>query len=90
MDDERPHADAARAMTTVLRYQQRAGRFGRDVRSGYDVHADDTRMAMETDGADEPSSGVGYVVDAAAVAAAIVERLLAGRTLKPPPPPASR
>jgi hypothetical protein len=90
MDDERTLADVARAMTTVLRYQQRTGRFGREVRSDYDVHADRARMAMETDGAGEPTPAASYVVDADAVAAAIVERLLAGRTLKPPPPPASR
>jgi hypothetical protein len=67
-------------MTTVLRYQQRAGRFGRDVRG-----EDDLRTAMETDRADERSEAAAYVVDADAVAAAIIARLLAGRTIAPPP-----
>jgi hypothetical protein len=82
--DERD-ADAALAMTTVLRYQQRAGRFGRDVRGVDEVQMDDARTAMETDCDDDCRRTAGYVIDAHAVAAAIVERLLAGRTLKPPP-----
>ena len=60
-------------MTTVLEHQQRAGRFGREIRG-----------ARETDDAREGSARVGYVVDPDAVAAAIVERLLAGRTIAPP------
>jgi hypothetical protein len=67
-------------MTTVLSYQQRAGRFGREVR-GADVPADDTRSTMEKDGASESIGIANYVVDPDAVAAAIVERLLAGRTM---------
>lgn len=42
---------------------------------------------MATDDDREKPPTVGYVVDPDAVAAAIVDRLLAGRTL--PPPPAS-
>ncbi len=71
-------------MRTVLRYKQRVGRFGRDVR-GDDVRAGKFARATETDGADERAAAAGYVVDADAVAAAIVERLLAGRTITLPP-----
>jgi hypothetical protein len=74
MDPGENGADVARAMTTLLRYQKRAGRFGREVRS----------EDSELDAAIERSELAGYVVDADAVAAAIVERLLAGRTLEPP------
>ena len=73
-------ADAVHAMTTVLTQQQRAGRFGRAVR-GEDIPADDTRSTTEQDGASEPIGTAAYVVDPNAVAAAIVERLLAGRTI---------
>jgi hypothetical protein len=61
-------------MTTLLRYQKRAGRFGREIRS----------EDSELDAAIERSELAGYVVDADAVAAAIVERLLAGGALRPP------
>ena len=69
-------------MTTVLRIHKPAGRFGREVR-GEDVATADT---MATDGEGARFATAGYVVDAAAVAAAIVERLLAGRTLAVAPP----
>jgi hypothetical protein len=62
-------------MTTMLTYQQRAGRFGREVRGD-----DDTGTTMENDGGGKAV----YVIDADAVAAAIVERLVAGRTLRVP------
>ena len=39
---------------------------------------------METDDDREKPPKVGYVVDPDAVAAAIVDRLLAGRTIAPP------
>jgi hypothetical protein len=78
-DDSKP-ADVALAMTTLLRYQQRAGRFGRAVPSE-DPETDETRTAMaET----ERTEAVAYAVDPDAVAAAIVTRLLAGRTLTLP------
>ena len=82
-------ADAAHAMQTVTRYEQqdgtsepvKEGRFGRDARLG--DHIDEARANKLSDPTDEPL--VDYVVDPQAVAAAIVERLLAGRTLGPLP-----
>jgi hypothetical protein len=82
MDHDPKPADAALAMTTLLRYQQRAGRFGRAVPSE-DVESYEPRTPMTTD--DERSTTAGYVVDADAVAEAIIARLLAGRTLATPP-----
>jgi hypothetical protein len=84
MDHDPTPADAAHDMTTVLRYQQRAGRFGREVR-GDDAGMADPRTENETDGADVET--VDYVVDPDAVAAAIISRLIAGRTIPPPAPP---
>ena len=60
-------------MTTVLRHQQRAGRFGREIRG------DDTTNAIAAD-AGESSEIAGYVIDERAVADAIVDRLHAGRS----------
>jgi hypothetical protein len=74
MDRPPKRADAARAMTTLLRHEKRAGRFGREIRS----------EDSELDAAIERSEMAGYVVDADAVAAAIADRLLAGRTLQLP------
>jgi hypothetical protein len=82
MDRDSKPADAAHTMTTLLRYQQRAGRFGRELR-GDDVETQETSPAMEKDDDRERPATLGYVVDADAVAAAIVERLLAGRTFGP-------
>jgi hypothetical protein len=79
MDRDPKPADAAHAMTTLLRYRQRKGRFGREVR-GEHLETCETATAM---GTDDPHA-TSYEVDAEAVAAAIVERLLAGRTLAPP------
>jgi hypothetical protein len=76
MERDRKPADAAHAMTTALQHQQRAGRFGREIRGG-----------DEPDGAGEDSATVGYVVDPEVVAEAIVARLVAGRTLPLAPPP---
>jgi hypothetical protein len=81
MEHDPKPADAALAMTTLLRYQQRAGRFGRAVRSE-EVETDGTRTAMTT--GEVRSKTAGYEIDADAVAEAIIARLLAGRTLKPP------
>jgi hypothetical protein len=78
MDRDSKRADAARTMTTLLRNQQRAGRFGRALQ-GDDLETCESGPARETgDGGDGLP---GYVVDPDAVAAAIVERLLAGRTV---------
>jgi hypothetical protein len=80
MDHDPKPADVALAMTTLLRYQQRAGRFGRAVPSE-DAPTDETGTGQETG---ERTQMVSYVVDPDAVAAAIVDRLLAGRTLQLP------
>jgi hypothetical protein len=82
MDRDPKPADAAHAMTTLLRYQKRAGRFGRAIPSE-DVESYETRTPMTND--DERSATMGYVIDADAVAEAIVARLLAGRTFATPP-----
>ena len=66
----RPHSD----------FTQRQGRFGRDVR-GADGSTDDVRMAMQIEEA--RFERLGYEIDADAVAAAIVSRLLAGGALPP-------
>jgi hypothetical protein len=83
MDRDPKRADAAHAMTTLLRYQQRAGRFGRAVPCE-DVEKYETGTPMAKD--EEPTLTLGYVIDADAVAAAIVDRLVAGRTITPPKP----
>ena len=85
MGHDEDDADAALAMTMLLRYQQRAGRFGRDVRRVDEVQMNDAKTVMETGCDDECRRTAGYVIDADAVAAAIVDRLLAGRTLRLPP-----
>jgi hypothetical protein len=76
MDRDRARADAAPTMTTLLLNQQRAGRFGREIRG------DEADSTTEADRADAPRRAIGYVVDPDAVAAAIVERLIAGGTLR--------
>jgi hypothetical protein len=85
MDRAARPADAAHAMTTALEQQQRVGRFGREIR-GEDVHMDDPMTRMETDDAGDHFDTAGYVIDVDAVAAAIVDRLLAGRTIAAAPP----
>jgi hypothetical protein len=77
MDRDRARADAAPTMTTLLLNQQRAGRFGREIRG------DEAGTTTEAERAEAPARAIGYVVDPDAVAAAIVERLIAGRTLRP-------
>jgi hypothetical protein len=85
-DDPKP-ADAAHAMQTVTRYPQQEkaarGRFGRDVRelAADDVQMADARTTMQSDESREGAEPIGYVIDPDAVAAAIVDRLMAGRTL---------
>ena len=97
MADDPIPADAAHAMQTVTRYepqpadsvgghtQDRAarGRFGRDVPglAADDVQMADARTTMQTDDAADRAQAVGYTVDPDAVAAAIIDRLMAGRTL---------
>ena len=81
-------ADAAHVMEMVTRYEQqdelsetvREGRFGRDARQG--DHVDEARTDKQNDD-DRWEPLVDYVVNPDAVAAAIVDRLLAGRTLAP-------
>jgi hypothetical protein len=74
MSRERARADAGDAMTTALLLKQRAGRFGRAIRPENDPATPEGERP-------EP---LGYVIDAEAVAAAIVERLVAGRTIPSP------
>ena len=76
-------------METVTRYEQqdeacesvKEGRFGRDARLG--DHLENAGTDKLTDDRDEREPLVDYMVDPDAVAAAIVERLLAGRTFGP-------
>ena len=79
MGDAANPADAAR-MTTVVRHQKRAGRFGREFR-GDEVQIADARTDMDTD----RSQTAGYAIDANAVAAAIIDRLFAGGARSRPP-----
>jgi hypothetical protein len=86
MADDSIPADAAHAMQTVTRYPQdldeaARGRFGRDVPGVEDVQMADARTTMRSDDALERAETVGYVIDPDAVAAAIIDRLMAGRTL---------
>jgi hypothetical protein len=78
-------------MKTVPRYEQQElqtrGRFGREDRpapAADDVQMADARTTMQTDRAEGRFETAGYEIDADAVAAAIVSRLLAGRILQPP------
>jgi hypothetical protein len=81
-------ADAAHVMETVTRYEQhdelrepvKEGRFGRDARQ--DEVVDGPQTDNHSDG-DHWEPLVDYQVDPEAVAAAIVCRLLAGRSLGP-------
>jgi hypothetical protein len=90
MADDPIPADAAHAMQTVTRYEVHSraarGRFGRDVPglAADDVQMADARTTMQSDDAPEGVGALGYQVDPHAVAAAIVDRLLAGRTLPAP------
>ena len=86
MAEDRIPADAAHAMQTVTRYLESGraarGRFGRDVPgpAADDAQMADARTTMQSDDAPERAEALGYVIDPDAVAAAIVDRLLAGRT----------
>jgi hypothetical protein len=81
-------ADAAHAMQTMTRYPQQKdmtarGRFGRDVPgpAADDAQMADARTTMHSDDVPERADTMGYVIDPDAVAAAIIDRLMAGRTL---------
>ena len=75
MSRREPGADARRTMTTALLLQRRAGRFGREI---------EPEPAAGLADADVDFAATDYEVDVDAVAAAIVERLIAGRTIRPP------
>jgi hypothetical protein len=65
---------------------QARGRFGRDVRSAAaldDVQMADARTTMQTDRAGDRPETMRYEIDPDAVANAILDRLLAGRTFAP-------
>ena len=90
MAEDPSAVDTAHAMTTATRYllQDAAGqgRFGREVRPAPapdDVSMADARTTMQTDRAAGRFDMAGYEIDPDAVADAIVDRLLAGRTLAP-------
>jgi hypothetical protein len=91
MDRAARAADAVYAMKTATRYQQdteRRGRFGRHVREA--PATDGPKPAKPgtttlTNGLDGPYSLGVYMIDANAVAEAILTRLIAGRTYPPPP-----
>jgi hypothetical protein len=57
------------------------GRFGRDVPGPAPDDVQDARTTMQTDDTLERVAALGYRVDPDAVAGAIIDRLLAGRTL---------
>ena len=85
MREVRRSADAGHAMQTTLRYEQQdertrlgqQGRFGR-AHPAEDVHVADAETMSEPDG--ERERYARYTVDPDAVARAILERLVAGRT----------
>lgn len=89
MAEDPTPVDTAHAMKTATRYEQddtlERGRFGREVRPApaADVSMADARTTMGTDRAEGRFARAGYEIDADAVADAIVDRLLAGRTLVP-------
>jgi hypothetical protein len=68
-------------MSALLRYRQQPGRFGREIRDDRNPTAD-RRPSVETSAA-KPGDTTGYLVDPRAVAAAIIDRLVAGRVLPP-------
>ena len=89
MDEIRRSADGPHAMESTLRDEQqdgrsepgREGRFGRVLPTD-DVPVGDARTTMDPDGEYERVDLVRYEVDPDAVAAAILARLVAGRTLR--------
>jgi hypothetical protein len=89
MNSDRTPADASHAMTTALRYHHRAGRFGREV-CAHDAAEMREPTPIETKRSARDFEVKGYVVDAVAVAQAIVERLVAGRVLRTRTDPGER
>ena len=91
MDREASPADPAHAMKTATRYQQqvtRRGRFGRHAPESPaldDAQTVEPRTTMPKDGPDGRDGTGVYMIDANAVAEAILTRLIAGRTFPPPP-----
>jgi hypothetical protein len=91
MDEVRARADARHAMQTTLRYEQqdacsepaREGRFGR-APEPTERPVTDPSPSIERDDQPERIDVVRYEVDPDAVACAILERLLAGRTIRLP------
>jgi hypothetical protein len=90
MAEDPTPVDTTHAMKTATRYEHQEdtlerGRFGREVRPApaADVSMADVRTTMETDRAEGRFARAGYEIDTNAVADAIVDRLLAGRTLVP-------
>ena len=83
MDSSPELADAAHAMNTAIRYIKRPGRFGREVRDDR-VPTAERGTIMESNDAGKPSQPSGYMVDPSMVAAAIIDRLIAGRILPRP------
>ena len=78
-----PHQNPADIVGGHRQDSTARGRFGRDVPgvAPDDVQMADARTTMQTDDALEGAENVGYVIDPDAVAAAIIDRLMAGRTL---------
>jgi len=81
MAADRLPADAAHEMRAVVRYSQREGRFGRESRDDRNTAAD-MGTTMDTNDSGKRFEPSGYMVDPSAVAAAIVDRLIAGRILR--------
>ena len=92
MDEVRACADARHARQTTLRYEQqpgptepaRQGRFGRAPETPTPPVTDASTPTTEPDDRPTPIDARSYVVDPDAVARAILDRLIAGRTLDPP------
>ena len=87
MREVRSSADAVHAMQTTLRYEQQdgrtepgqQGRFGRAF-PAEEVHVDDARTTSNPTTTRNASMRCATTVDPDAVARAILERLVAGRT----------
>jgi hypothetical protein len=91
MDEVRACADARHAMQSTLRYEQqtgpsepaRQGRFGRAPETP-NPPVTDSSTPTGRDDRPLPIDVRSYTVDPDAVARAILDRLLAGRTIGPP------
>lgn len=78
---DRIRADAAHAMSSTTPHQHPEGRFGRELRGG-EPPTPGRPAGMPPGGDEEHPGALRYEVDVDAVAAALVERLLAGRTIR--------